>query len=167
MVNKIKIINVGGTFNKKYSLLDGDLFVPRDNVTVESILENVYKRNTKPTVEGIIFKDSLQMTNKDRVKLVNEIKRTKEKKIIIVHGTDTMDKSAKFLNKEIADKQIVFVGAMQPHSIDPVESTGTLMMALGFLNANKKDGIFICMNGLIKNYKKIKKNYDKGVFECH
>jgi L-asparaginase len=166
-VSKIKIINVGGTFNKKYSLLDGSLMVPNDNKVVENILSNVYKSNTKPKVEGIIFKDSLDMKSKDRKILLEKVSSLDEDKIVIIHGTDTMDKSAKYLAKRIKYKQIVFVGAMQPFSIEPVEATGTLMMAIGFLQSNKKEGIYICMNGLLQEYTKIKKNYEKGVFEWH
>lgn len=166
-MSKIKIINVGGTFNKKYSLLDGSLMVPNDNKVVENILSNVYKSNTKPKVEGIIFKDSLDMKSKDRKILLEKVSSLDEDKIVIIHGTDTMDKSAKYLAKRIKYKQIVFVGAMQPFSIEPVEATGALMMAIGFLQSNKKEGIYICMNGLLQEYTKIKKNYEKGVFECH
>jgi L-asparaginase len=107
------------------------------------------------------------MKSKDRKQLFDKIVSLKEEKIVIIHGTDTMDKSAKYLANKMKDKQIVFVGAMQPFSIDPVESTGALMMAIGFLHNRKKTGVYICMNGLIKKHTKIKKNYKKGVFECH
>ena len=166
MEDKIVILNIGGTFNKRYNLFNGKLNVPKDNLAIEEILNSVYKSNKKPIIDGIIYKDSLDMTYKDRKKLLDRVKSIKQKKIIIIHGTDTMDKSAKFLAKKINNKQIVFVGAMKPYEIDKVESAGTLMMAIGYLNGNRKNGIFICMNGLIKSYEKIKKNYKKGVFEC-
>lgn len=166
MSKTIAIINVGGTFNKQYDKTKGDLVVPKNSFVIENILQNIYITNQKPCLYGMIFKDSLDMDSKDRKNLIKRVQSLKEKKVIIIHGTDSMDKSAKSIANEIVDKQIVFVGAMQPWSIEPVEATGTLMMAIGFLQGSKKNGIYICMNGLIEHYKNIKKNHKKGMFEC-
>lgn len=173
MNKNLIIINVGGTFNKVYNSVTGELYVPTSNKFIDEILYAVYKTENRILTEGLIYKDSLQMDKNDRLTLLEKIKTLKETKIIIIHGTDTMKKSAKVLSRFIKDKTIIFVGAMQPYSIEPVESSATLFMALGFLkniknkdSKNKMQGVYICMNGLIKKYNKIKKNYEKGVFEC-
>jgi L-asparaginase len=166
MNNKIQIFNSGGTFNKIYELFSGKLIVPKNNNAIDTILNNCYKTNKKPKIKGLIYKDSLDITNKHRKLLVKKIQKNKSDKIIIVHGTDTMNKTAKYLKKFIKNKQIVFVGAMQPFSYEPIEATASFMMAIGFLSANPKNNIYICMNGLIKPCNKIKKNYQKSVFEC-
>lgn len=167
MTNKIQIINTGGTFNKMYNLLEGKLLIPKNNDVIKTILNNLYRTNTKPKIDGLVYKDSLDINKNDRKILVNSIKKSRYKRILIIHGTDTMNKTAKYLAKRIKDKKIVLVGAMQPFSYEPVEATATLMMAIGFLTAKSKNNIYICMNGLIKSHNKVMKNYKKGLFECH
>lgn len=149
-----------------YMPLNGILDIPKTNNAINTILTNVYKNNSQPHFEGIIYKDSLDITKKDRKLLFQYIINSKAKRIVIIHGTDTMNKTALYLSKRIKNKKIVLVGAMQPFSYEPIEATASLMMAIGFLNFKVKNNIYICMNGLIKKHNKIKKNYKKGVFEC-
>jgi len=163
---KLKIINVGGTFNKIYNPIIGELIVPKHNDAIFDILKKTFITNPMPKVEGIIYKDSLDMDKRDRKLLLDKVVSSKEKKIIVVHGTDTMKKSAKVLAQFVKNKTIIFVGAMQPYSIEPVEAATTFGMAFGYLQTKQKKGIFICMNGLIKKHNKIKKDYKHGVFKC-
>lgn len=164
--NKILIINTGGTFNKQYNLLNGKLEINKNNLIIENILNNIYYTNIKPKIQEMIYKDSLDILEQDRKELVKVIKKSKYKNIVIVHGTDTMDKTAIYLNKKIKNKKIVLVGAMQPFELEPIESTASLMMAIGFLNTDVKNNIYISMSGIIAKHNKIKKNYKKGLFEC-
>ncbi len=164
--NKILIINTGGTFNKQYNLLNGKLEINKNNLIIENILNNIYYTNIKPKIQGMIYKDSLDILEQDRKELVKVSKKSTYKNIVIVHGTDTMDKTAIYLNKKIKNKKIVLVGAMQPFELEPIESTASLMMAIGFLNTDVKNNIYISMSGIIAKHNKIKKNYKKGLFEC-
>lgn len=166
MKNSPIILNIGGTFNKIYIPTTGELIIPKDNKTIKNILKNSYKTNKIPKSKGLLYKDSLEMDKNDRKILLENVNELNYNKIIIVHGTDTMKKSAKILAKYIQNKTIVFVGAMQPYSIEPVEASFSLGMALGFITKTKKKGVFICMNGLLKKHNKIKKNYEEGLFEC-
>ena len=165
MFKNILILNTGGTFNKIYSQINGILQVPTNSNAVETILTDIYKVNTKPNIFTMISKDSLEIKKKHRKKLVKKIKSSKEEKIIIIHGTDTMTKTAKFLNKRIKNKTIVLTGSMQPFSLSHIEPTGNLLMALGYIQNKNKNGIYICMNGIVDNFKKIKKDYKKAVFK--
>jgi len=91
----VLIINTGGTFNKVYEPISGELIVPRNNIAVESILREL--PNTHSDIKGIIFKDSLDMNDSDREELYRVVRDSKDKDIVIVHGTDTMDISAKYI----------------------------------------------------------------------
>lgn len=53
---------------------------------------------------------------------------------------------------------------MLPISINKVEATLNFSQALGFLNANIENGIYISMHGSVKNYKKLVKNRELGKF---
>ena len=92
------------------------------------------------------------------------LKNCKNENIIIVHGTDTMDLTAKYLDEKIKDKTIILIGAMLPISINKIEATLNFASAIGFLNANIKNGIYISMHGSVKNYKKLIKNREIGQF---
>jgi len=129
-------------------------------VVLDILNKSLFNQNYKIT--QIISKDSLEFTKKDRELLLSTIQNSKEDKIIIIHGTDTMKKSAKFLSK-IKDKKIVFCGAMKPYEINSVEATANLFLAIGFIK-NAKNGIYIAMNGVFDTYQKIEKNYKKGIF---
>ena len=165
MLNNILIINTGGTFNKNYKQNPGILEVSDSNIYIERILSDIYKTNNKPKIHGIIYKDSLDITKDDRKELVKLIKKSKFEKIIIIHGTDTMNKTALFLSKKINNKQIILTGSMQPHIISSIETTGNLMTAIGYMQNNMQNNIYISMNGNVKKHNKIKKNYEKSVFE--
>lgn len=159
----ILIINTGGTFNKRYNPLAGALEVPSDSIALEKILKYFY--NLSYELKNIIHKDSLDMLESDRKILVELIKNAPQQKILIVHGTDTMDETAKFLEKHICDKCILLTGAMVPLSIDSVEANANFSMALGFLLNKVSNGVYIAMHGLIQSHESIFKNRKIGVFQ--
>ena len=160
--SKITVINTGGTFNKRYNPITGELEVPKDSLALDEIINYCY--NIDFEVLNIISKDSLEMNDDDRELIVRTIKNCKNQNIIIVHGTDTMDLTAKYLDEKIKDKTIVLTGAMLPISINKIEATLNFASAIGFLNANIKNGIYISMHGSVKNYKKLIKNREIGQF---
>jgi len=161
-MKKILIINTGGTFNKVYNPLTGKLDIDVKGEAIKSIAQAWL---TKFKIKNIIGKDSLDMTNEDRDIIVQSIKKCKKKNIIIVHGTDTMDKTAKYLDKAKLNKTIILTGAMVPYAIKPIEAISNLCSAYGYLYALKEEGVFISMNGVIKGYKRVVKNKEKGYFE--
>jgi len=156
------ILNCGGTFNKRYNPINGELEVPYDNSAINEILQSV---SQKYALAGVIYKDSLEMDANDRKMLANIIMESSEDSFLIVHGTDTMDLSAAFLAEIFQDKKIVFTGAMVPFAIDRVEASLNLGMAFGFLAALEESGVYICMNGYVKPYSELLKNRELGKFE--
>lgn len=162
-MNTILLISTGGTFNKIYNPLTGNLDIDKNSNSVKTILKNTKIQNYH--LKTIINKDSLDITKKDRKKLLKIIKKSKYNKIIVIHGTDTMDKTAYFLDKYIKDKTIILTGSMIPFSINPIEATANLSFACGFMQQNNKKDIYISMHGYIKNFKKLIKNKQKGIFE--
>ena len=160
--SKITVINTGGTFNKRYNPLTGELEVPKDSLALDEIISYCY--NIDFDVLNVISKDSLDMSDADREFILKTIKNCKNENIIIVHGTDTIDLTASFIDENIKDKTIVLTGAMLPISINKIEATLNFASAIGFLNANIKNGIYISMHGSVKNYKKLIKNREIGQF---
>ncbi len=156
------ILNTGGTFNKRYDMIAGELQVPVDNFAVERILESF---DVKPAVAGVVYKDSLEMTLQDRKMITDIIFHSQEREFVIVHGTDTMDVTAEFLDSVFDDRLIVLTGAMKPFEIDRVEASLNLGLAIGFARAQQQNGVYICMNGHIRPWSEISKNKAAGKFE--
>ncbi len=159
---KITVINTGGTFNKRYNPIKGQLLVPDDNVALDKILKSCH--NLEIEVKNIVSKDSLDMTDLDRKLITATIKDSDSENIIIIHGTDTVDLTSAFLEKEINNKKIVFTGAMVPMSIEEVEATMNFSLALGFLSADVENGIYLAMHGVVVNHKNLKKDKSVGKF---
>jgi len=155
------IINTGGTFNKRYDPIKGELFVPKDNRAIEEILKSLV---VDIPLLGVIYKDSLEMDEHDRAKLGETIAQCADKIVIVVHGTDTMDVSAEYVDGLGLDKVVVFTGAMIPFSIDPLEATANLSMALGYAR-NAGAGVHIVIQGVMSSFKQVKKNKSAGKFE--
>ncbi len=155
------ILNTGGTFNKKYNPIAGELYVPSDEKAIEAIIDTL---NMDVRVRGILHKDSLEMDESDRALLCEEIVNAKEEIVIVVHGTDTMDQSAVKVAQLGLDKTVVFTGAMVPFAVDPIEATANLAMAIGYAT-NCKSGVYIVMQGVCGEYDTIIKNKAVGKFE--
>jgi len=156
------ILNSGGTFNKRYNEVSGALEVPYDNAAIERILLSTHEIYN---LAGVVYKDSLDMDTYDRRMLANIIQESTEDTFVIIHGTDTIDLSAEFLDEVFNDRKIILTGAMKPFEIDNIEATLNLGMAIGYAKAVEKNGVFICMNGLIEPWKDIEKNRIIGKFE--
>ncbi len=161
-----KIINTGGTFNKRYDPIKGELVVASDNSAVLAALKPLEKA-LELSIVGMLYKDSLDMDESDRELLSEEVCRSKEKRVVVVHGTDTIDRSAEAIDAALGEggeKTVVLTGAMVPFSIDPVEAVSNLTLAVssaGFL----EPGVYISMHGLALPYREIVKNRKLGIFE--
>ena len=159
---KITVLNTGGTFNKRYNPISGQLEVSSDNIALDKIVKSCF--NIEFEIKNIVSKDSLDFTDEDRNIILENIKNSKSDKIIIIHGTDTVDLTAKFIEEKVENKKIVFTGAMVPMSIDEVEATMNFSQAIGFLNAPIENGIYLSMHGVVVEHSKLKKDRNVGQF---
>ncbi len=160
-MNKILLISTGGTFNKVYDPLKGELIIDETSSALEEITS---KWLCEFDIINIIAKDSLELNSQDRLELLATISQSAYKNIIVVHGTDTMGLTAEYLADGDLEKNIIITGAMVPYSIDPVEATANLASAFGYLQMLNKRGVYIAMNGIFGSYEKIKKDRNKGKF---
>ena len=158
----IQILITGGTFDKSYNHISGDLFFERTHIP--EMLERS-KCRLNVDVKTLMMIDSLEMTKKDIEKIIGECKKTKSSRIVITHGTDTMVNTAKKIAEKIKNKTIVLTGAMIPYAFGS-SSDGffNLGSALSFVQT-LKNGIYIAINGQYFDYDKVEKNKLKGYFE--
>ncbi len=160
-MSKIKIFVTGGTFDKEYNELNGDLYFK--NTHLPEML-SLGRSQLDVDIHTLMMKDSLEMTLEDRQFIVESCIKSGENKILITHGTDTMVETATLLAKEINDKTIVLTGAMIPYKFGSSDGLFNLGSALSFLQA-MPFGIYIAMNGNIFNWNNVKKNKSLGLFE--
>ena len=174
-MKKILIINTGGTFCKYPNKTFDEMIVDNSKLSEEILKEINFSNTDNIFFENIINKDSLDMKIEDR-RLIKELisdyyKNKNIDRFIIIHGTDTIDITAKYLNRCLKHygffrkAKILLLGSMIPFSQNKTEPSFNLGVGYGFLQSNKKKGVFISMNGIISKLDKIKKNKDKLIFE--
>ncbi len=160
-IESVTLLSTGGTFNKIYDPIAGEL---RVDPTARAVVKIAEAWRCRLKLVPIIGKDSLEMDEKDREEIAQSIREEKNRKILIIHGTDTIDKSAAYLAERFRDRQILLTGAMIPWSIDPVEATANLASALGWMLGNETSGTYIAMHGLILPHDRIVKERKQGLF---
>jgi L-asparaginase len=160
---KLLVVNVGGTFNKRYREVQGDLVVPRDDGAVEAVLA-AFRGNVDACVRGVVHKDSLEMDCGDREAVAAVIHAHPGVPALVVHGTDTLHMTAEHLARTCPGRRIVLTGSMVPYAFDPREACTNFGMSWGFLLAAQTPGVFVGMHGLVLPHGAIRKDRARGVF---
>ena len=158
----LRIIASGGTFDKHYDELAGQLGFG------DSHLPAVLQRSRitlEHTLEVLPLLDSLQMQDADRQRLLNSCRQAPESAIVIIHGTDTMRDSAAALGAAALDKTVILTGAMIPYEIANSDALFNLGFAVGVAQMLPA-GVFVAMNGKVFDWDKVQKNRSAGVFEA-
>lgn len=152
----------GGTFDKEYNLITGELFF-KDTHLPEMFA--VGRCNLDITVRTLMMIDSLQMTDDDRQLIVQNCTRCEFEHIVVTHGTDTMVETARWIAQANLQKTIVLVGAIIPYKFG-MSSDGffNLGSALAYAQSLPK-GVYIAMHGAAFDWDKVRKNRQTGYFE--
>ena len=157
----IRLLVTGGTFDKQYDEIHGTLAFGSSHV------QDVLKRGRSEVslvVEVLMLKDSLELTEADRARLVGSAQASDEQRIVVTHGTDTMVESARALAAADLHKTIVLTGAMIPYVFGSSDGLFNLGSALSFAQV-LPPGVYIAMNGRVFPWDNVKKNRERGVFE--
>lgn len=158
---QIRIFVTGGTFDKEYNELDGSLFF-KDTHLPEML--KLGRSRVEVVIEPLMLLDSLEMTDSDRNTILEHCRKTKEDRIVITHGTDTMDLTARALGEKIRNKTIVLTGAMIPYKFGSSDGLFNLGSALAFAQT-LPPGVYVAMNGRYFTWDNVKKNRQTGQFE--
>ncbi|MBU0994238.1 MAG: asparaginase [Proteobacteria bacterium] len=157
---KIKILTTGGTIDKIYFDKKSEYEVGPPYIA--NLLSEI-NVNLEYSIESLFRKDSLDITEEDRVNLRKKINEDKHKKIIITHGTDTMTETGMFLSG-IKGKTIVLTGAMEPAKFKTSDAVFNIGCAIGAVQT-LSPGVYIAMNGRIYSPFEVIKNLVTGKFE--
>ncbi len=162
MIDAIRIFVTGGTFDKEYDMIKGQLYF-KDTHLPE--IFDLSRCTLDINIRTLMMIDSIEMTDQDREVIANNCQNIPENFIVITHGTDTMVETAKVLaNLDIPEKTIVLTGAMIPYKFGSSDGFFNLGSALAFVQV-LPPGVYIAMNGRYFNWYNVRKNRDTGVFE--
>ncbi len=158
----IQVFITGGTFDKEYNMLNGQLYF-RDTHVHEMFAQG--RSAVELSIRTLMMIDSLDMTDADRDLIAHSCSRSKSKNILLTHGTDTMVQTATRIAAEnIADKTIVLTGAMIPYKFGSSDGFFNLGSALAFAQILPV-GVYIVMHGRFFHWNNVRKNTKTGFFE--
>ncbi len=157
----IRIFVTGGTFDKEYNELRGELYF-RDT-HIKEILE-LGRTSLDVQVKTLMMIDSLEMTDQDRKYILESCQYAQEDLIVVTHGTDTMEITAQLLGKAQLDKTIVLTGAMIPYKFGSSDGLFNMGCALAFVQTLPK-GVYVAMQGHYFPWNNVTKNRAGGFFE--
>ncbi|MGH1375292.1 MAG: asparaginase domain-containing protein [Alphaproteobacteria bacterium] len=166
MVQKIHFILTGGTIEKAYDPLTEKPEFKHLSI-LPDYLRDIVKMYPDITFTTVSQIDSMEMTDDVRTKIAQEIKSSKAQQFVIVHGTSTMETTARFLEKSLEDvtKTIILTGAMIPLKEFAMSDGG---FNLGYAIAqvqSAQSGVYIAMNARLFKAGDVTKNTDIGRFE--
>jgi L-asparaginase len=167
---EVLIMTTGGTIEKSYDEFDGSL-ANKESQIKEMILRRLRLPYTKISVFALMGKDSLHMTDYDRTLILKTIEThlSKNKPIVVLHGTDTMAKTANLVYEKLhhsgtLNAPIVFTGAMKPlgfEDSDSVQNVTEALLAAKILSP----GVYISFHNRIFELPNVRKNKVKRTFE--
>ena len=158
---RIRVFVTGGTFDKEYDELTGQLYFRSTHV------DEMLRRGRcglDVDVETLMMVDSLEMTDAQRAAIVRACHDCAEDQIVITHGTDTMVETARALADGVENKTIVLTGAMVPYAFGSSDGLFNLGSAFSFVQSLPR-GVYIAMNGRSFPWDDVRKNRQEGVFE--
>jgi len=167
---KLQIISTGGTIEKTYDEYDG-LLENRTTQLEKRILSRLRLPNCSFEVTPILSKDSLYFDDNDRQLVASTVEEklntTEIGAILVVHGTDTMVKTADFvrLNVPCPKVPIIFTGAMKPMGFDDSDAFQNVTESILAARVCSPGGVYIVFHGRIFTVPFVQKNREKGTFE--
>lgn len=158
---RITVFVTGGTFDKEYNEITGELYFK--DTHIREILD-LGRAQLNVNIKKLMLIDSLNMVDKDRYLILENCIQSKENRIVITHGTDTMTETAKVLAEKKLNKTIVMTGAMIPYKFGSSDGLFNLGCALAFVQSLPY-GVYIAMNGKYFKWNEVRKNKNTGKFD--
>ncbi len=161
----IHVLCTGGTFDKAYGSGSGvrDFSFPEETAVL-GIVTRLGIRNIEVSYKSETAKDSLDITDDDRSAIATWCAQSPHKSCVVIHGTDTMIKTASVIARRCPSKVVVLTGSLQPARMRDTDAEfnfgGALIAAQISL-----PGVYIVMSGTIYKWDKCKKNLITGQFE--
>ncbi|MFB0964600.1 MAG: asparaginase domain-containing protein [Patescibacteria group bacterium] len=159
--DQVYVICTGGTIDKEYERIGGVLNIGRPAVVRAFGAAGV--RTKSPPLEAL-KKDSLEITDDERLLVANVVAAAPTDRVLVTHGTDTMSETAALIDSLGCDKTVVLTGSMVPRDFPGSDAD----FNLGFAYAAAQmlpPGVYIAMHGKALPHSQYKKDRSIGRFE--
>jgi L-asparaginase len=169
-VRNITLITTGGTIEKTYDEHSGDLANRRS--IVRRMLSELRLEETDVNIFELMSKDSLEMTEADRTRIVEAVRLAGAAQsdartggVVILHGTDTLAQTGEKLYAEIPEPRvpIVLAGAMRPFEMKSSDALQNLTEAI-FATGTLPPGIYCVAHGRALAFPGVRKDVERGTF---
>ena len=169
MTCKVSLISTGGTIEKTYNPLNGLLH--NELSVLDVMLSQLSLKGIKLDRVQLMNKDSLDMTMRDHelIALTVEAMLEQHDGVIIVHGTDTLERSGEVCYERFAKAKtplngpVVFTGAMKPYelrSTDALQNLTEALIAVQIL----PPGVYVVMHNQVLSFPGITKDRERLLF---
>jgi L-asparaginase len=158
MTESLRVICTGGTLDKQYEPLTGELVFGQSGVP--ALLGTA--RIETPVTE-LLQIDSLDMTDEHRQQVLTCCSEVSERQLVITHGTDTMVDTAQVLAAADLGKTIVLTGAMVPACVTGSDAAFNLGFAIAAARL-AKPGVWVAMNATVFAWDQVRKDRQHGLF---
>ena len=169
-MRKITLITTGGTIEKTYDEHTGELANRRS--LVRRMLSELRLEDTEVNVFELMSKDSLQMTEADRGRILEAVRATGACEeegttggIVVLHGTDTLALTGQYLHDHLDGPRVpvVLTGAMRPFEMkqsDALQNLTEAIFAIGVL----PPGVYCVAHGRALAFPGVRKDPERGTF---
>jgi len=157
----IRFISTGGTIDKIYFDAMSQFEVGESQVQhilTEGMVALDYD------IVPLFKKDSLELTDDDRIELRRFIENDEHEHYVITHGTDTMAETGATL-EGLTDKRIVLTGSLSPARFKTTDAVFNVGMAVAAVQT-VQPGVYIAMSGQVFEAGEVRKNREENRFEA-
>lgn len=165
----VTLITTGGTIEKTYDEMSGALANRRS--IVRRMLSELRLEGTEVNVLELMSKDSLDMDDADRTRIVEVVRAMcgigegEGGGIVILHGTDTLAVTGEWLHEQIAEPRVpvVLTGAMRPFEMKQSDALQNLTEAI-FATGVLSPGVYCVAHGRVLAFPGVRKDPERGTF---
>ena len=162
MSKTLVLMTCGGTFDKSRFTRVGKFVCGAPQA--KRIMAGAGLSAKVARIVKIMNKDSLDMDDADRAQVVAAVRKETARRIVIIHGTDTMALTGRLLAQEIRTKTVILTGAMLPAVFSGSDADYNLGFAMGSA-LNQPAGVWIAMHGTLFAATKVVEDRARGRFE--
>lgn len=170
-MRRVTLITTGGTIEKTYDEGTGDL--RNTQSIVHRMLRRLRLAACEVNVIELMHKDSLHLTDDDRRRIAETVHAvggtedlaTEATGIVLLHGTDTLERTGRWLHKAIWKPRvpIVLTGAMRPFEMTRSDAFQNLTEAI-FATGVLDPGVYCVAHGQVLPFPEVTKDRARHTF---
>ena len=164
-MRRVHILTTGGTMEKRYIEQNGEM--RNTEPQIARCLKLLRLPGIEVSVEQLMNKDSLDMTDTDRACIADHVAASAAKglPVLVTHGTDTMVETGKVVAARLPalETAVVFTGAMTPFGIEGSDAMQNLTEAL-LATQLVRPGVYLSFHGEVFPIRKVQKDREHSRF---